>query len=185
MIVVSCPNCLSKFRVKPTGKPGFIKCATCSHVFVVAADAGAEASKARGEKTTEFIPELSFLETPPPGRKDASDFTAPGTAVPPAAVADEGKKGKQAFLVIAATEEVIPIAKFQTTFGRRNADVTLDDPDVSRQHAVVERYDEKFLLKDLESTNGTYLNGTRITIDFLEDGDVIRMGKSVVRFQTK
>lgn len=186
MVVVSCPNCLSKFKVKPAGKPGFIKCATCAHVFVVAADVEADKEKVRDEKTSEFIPELSFLETPPPGRKDAADFTVPGTAAAATgALPEEGKKGRQAILVVAATEEVIPIAKFQTTFGRRNADVTMDDPDVSRQHAVIERYDEKFLLKDLESTNGTYLNGQRVTIDFLEDGDVIRMGKTVIRFQTR
>lgn len=187
--VVSCPNCLSKFRVREDvgGSARFIKCAACAHVFVVTPDMLREGRSASDEKTSEFLPELSFIESgsdeKPP---EKGEFTALATADTPPPPAEESKKrGRQAVLVIASREEAMPLAKFQTTFGRRNADVTLDDPDVSRQHAVIERYDEKYLLKDLESTNGTYLNGQRIAVDFLNDGDVIRMGKTVIRFQLR
>ncbi len=189
MTIVSCPNCLSRFKVKTEGEraANFIKCAACAHIFVVTAEMLSVGTSGPKEQTSEFLPELSFIEPPSESAKapqEPQEFTALGTSAAPA-VDEARKKGKQAVLVVAAKDEVLPVTKFQTTFGRRNADVTLDDPDVSRQHAVIERYDEKFLLKDLESTNGTYLNGQRVTIDFLKDGDVIRMGKTVVRFQIR
>lgn len=186
MLIVNCPNCLSKFKVQaaPSGDARFIKCAACAHVFVVTPEMAHELGRAPDERTAEFLPELSYLETPP-GADETEPFTAMGTTPGIEIVDETRKKGRQAVIVVATREEIIPLGKFQTTFGRRNADVTLDDPDVSRQHAVIERYDEKFLIKDLESTNGTYLNGQRITIDFLEDGDVIRMGKTVMRFQLR
>lgn len=184
MVVISCPNCLTKFKVRPDPESSarFIKCAACAHVFVVSPDTMKASGKGPDEKTSEFLPELSFIESPAGGEAEAENFTALQTAPVSGGDADGKRRGKQGLLVHASGEQ-LEIDKFQTTFGRRNADITLDDPDVSRQHAVIERYDEKFLLKDLESTNGTYLNGQRITIDFLKDGDVIRMGKTVLRFQ--
>jgi predicted Zn finger-like uncharacterized protein len=184
MIVVTCPHCLSQFRVKPEPGRGtsFVKCASCAHVFVVTPDEMSKPSEGSHVKTAEFLPELTFVEPPPTA---AEPFTAVQTS-PVAEIPDAAKKkGRQAVLVTGPHDEVVPLSRFQTTFGRRNADVLVDDPDVSRQHAVVERYDEKYLLKDLESTNGTYVNGQRVTVTFLEEGDVIRMGKSVYRFHVR
>ena len=184
-IVVSCPNCLSKFRVTPTedAGPGFIKCSSCAHVFVVNPELMKSADGQEAGKTSEFLPELSFIDPPDGASLEDDGFTAPQT-VPLSGDQDLRNRGRKATLVIGAGQ-ALEIEKFKTTFGRRNADVVLDDPDVSRQHAVIERYDEKYLLKDLESTNGTFLNGQRVTVDFLKDGDVIRLGKTVVRFQLR
>jgi hypothetical protein len=53
---------------------------------------------------------------------------------------------------------------------------------VSRRHAVIRRGEETLMLVDLGSTNGTHLNGQRLTPDqprVLRDGDEIRMGRLV------
>ncbi|MFB6263850.1 MAG: sigma 54-interacting transcriptional regulator [Bradymonadaceae bacterium] len=71
----------------------------------------------------------------------------------------------------------------QTTIGSSpENDVVLDDPSVSRFHAVVEVGDEGYLLRDRESKNGTFLEGHRIREVYLGDGSAIRLGRTVLEF---
>jgi adenylate cyclase len=65
-------------------------------------------------------------------------------------------------------------------------DVILDDPRVSRYHAVVRRSPESTTLRDLDSGNGTFVNSQRISanVDFkLAEGDQIKLGSCVLTFQ--
>jgi len=67
--------------------------------------------------------------------------------------------------------------------GRLNADVVLKDSDISRRHSLIEAYTrDKIFIKDLASTNGTFVNGQKVTYDKLKHGDKIRVGKSVLKF---
>jgi len=63
-----------------------------------------------------------------------------------------------------------------------SADLTLGDPFVSRVHARVDVEDIGFILRDLGSTNGTRIMGTRIREALLDDGAVIELGSTRVRF---
>ena len=64
------------------------------------------------------------------------------------------------------------------TVGRHSAaDILLDDVTVSRQHVEVERSGDRYRVKDTGSLNGTYLNGDRIESDWLDDGDVLQVGR--------
>lgn len=63
------------------------------------------------------------------------------------------------------------------------ADIVVDDPHLSRRHAVVRLAGDTVTLNDLGSTNGTWLNDRRITdVEPLTDGDVIRIGRTELRF---
>jgi ABC-type multidrug transport system ATPase subunit/pSer/pThr/pTyr-binding forkhead associated (FHA) protein/ABC-type multidrug transport system permease subunit len=64
----------------------------------------------------------------------------------------------------------------QTTIGRAASDVTLDNPQVSRQHALIERTAQGHVLRDLDSANGTFVNGGRVTQHALTPGDIIQIG---------
>jgi len=65
--------------------------------------------------------------------------------------------------------------------GRLQADIHIEDPSLSRRHALIEIYDaETVLLKDLSSTNGTYQNGRLIDHCKLADGDELRLGSTVI-----
>jgi pSer/pThr/pTyr-binding forkhead associated (FHA) protein len=67
-----------------------------------------------------------------------------------------------------------------TTIGRAGCDVDLNDPDVSRRHAVVRRVDTGLAVEDLDSTNGTFVNDRRISgIVEIAAGDRIRFGNTV------
>lgn len=61
--------------------------------------------------------------------------------------------------------------------------IQLDDLQVSRRHAVVERDDKGTMLRDLGSGNGTYIGDRRVLEYRLSDGDVIRIGSQELRFE--
>ena len=72
------------------------------------------------------------------------------------------------------------------TIGREAAnDVALaDDPRASRRHAEMRLgSDGSWVLKDLGSHNGTFLNGERISQALLSDGDIVALGNHVFRFR--
>jgi pSer/pThr/pTyr-binding forkhead associated (FHA) protein len=54
--------------------------------------------------------------------------------------------------------------------------IVIDHPTISAQHAVLLRVGDSFWLKDLNSTNGTQINGVFVTDAKLKDGDTIRFG---------
>jgi sigma-B regulation protein RsbU (phosphoserine phosphatase) len=63
-------------------------------------------------------------------------------------------------------------------------DVSLADPNCSSRHAVIERAEDGFVLRDLGSKNGTQLNGGRITCAVaLARGDEIKIGSTIVFFE--
>lgn len=64
----------------------------------------------------------------------------------------------------------------QITIGREGCEITLDNPQVSRHHAVIDRVDGRHMLRDVGSTNGTFVNGARITQHTLVRGDIIQIG---------
>ncbi len=76
----------------------------------------------------------------------------------------------------------------QTTHIGRNppnpGDIELADPVVSKTHAEItwSPVRERFLVGDLRSSNGTYLNGERVERELLEPGDIVRFGDTVVMF---
>lgn len=64
------------------------------------------------------------------------------------------------------------------TIGRHsNNDIHIDSLSVSSKHARIVKYHEKYLIEDLDSTNGTYLNKKKISKEKLADGDLITIGK--------
>jgi pSer/pThr/pTyr-binding forkhead associated (FHA) protein len=70
----------------------------------------------------------------------------------------------------------------ETTLGRDLAnDIAISDPEVSRRHARFFMQNDNIFVEDLGSTNGTFLNGERISSpQQLRKGDVITFGESVV-----
>ena len=67
--------------------------------------------------------------------------------------------------------------------GADNTVVLADDNQVSRRHAEVRAEDGEYVLYDLQSSNGTYVNEERITRHPLSDGDRVRVGQTILLFQ--
>lgn len=60
----------------------------------------------------------------------------------------------------------------------------LGDPTVSRSHAEISRTSEGYLLQDLGSTNGTFLNGVRVDRAYLREGAILTMGETELEFDS-
>jgi FHA domain len=79
--------------------------------------------------------------------------------------------------------EVVGIESDVLTVGRSpHSDLFLDDVTVSRHHARILRDETGFLVEDLNSLNGTYVNRKRIERHQLFDGDEVQIGKFKVAF---
>ena len=77
------------------------------------------------------------------------------------------------------------IEKICTSIGRVEGenDIVLDDRYVTKSHARIIYGEGGFFIYDLDSTNGTYVNGRKTIAGELRDGDRIEMGKSVLTFR--
>lgn len=70
-----------------------------------------------------------------------------------------------------------------TSLGRSEANtIMMDEKKASRNHTVIRRLEERYILVDLGSKNGTYVNGARYQARSLRDEDVIRVGKTIFKF---
>ena len=73
----------------------------------------------------------------------------------------------------------VPVSDQPVVIGRLpKCEVVLNDPNVSRRHAEVVRQGDEIVLRDLGSTNGVKVNGTRVQSTILYNGDEISIGTS-------
>ena len=126
-----------------------------------------------------------------PQQNDQSTTTEPGTETletnPSTLPAPYLQLDVEAYLLILGAspgQERRPLARAKTSFGRQGADVVLEDPAVSSNHFQIEAFGKEFFLRDLESRNGTFLNGTKIRYSQLLPGDQITAGKTSLIFRT-
>lgn len=80
--------------------------------------------------------------------------------------------------------EKVPITKDRFVIGRgkQSSDLTLKDPNVSRQHAMIEYQNGVYFMVDMGSTNGVEYNGQRIARKQIAEGDVFRICDHDLRF---
>src|SRR3954465_8957266 len=77
----------------------------------------------------------------------------------------------------------IPLTKERTTIGRKpHNDIQIDNLAVSGEHAVIVTILNDSFLEDLGSTNGTVVNGNPVKKHFLQNNDVIELGKYKLKF---
>jgi predicted component of type VI protein secretion system len=69
----------------------------------------------------------------------------------------------------------------EVAIGRQDADLVVEDPEVSRRHAVLRRSGGSVVVEDLDSTNGTFVNGERIRGPIkVGPGDQVRVGRTTL-----
>lgn len=77
---------------------------------------------------------------------------------------------------------LIQIPQKRFIIGReRQADLWIDDPSISRQHAALERTEQGVQLVDQGSTNGSYVNDVRVTSTLITAGDQLRFGNHIFK----
>ncbi len=77
----------------------------------------------------------------------------------------------------------VPIAKDKTTLGRRPYnDIVIDNLAVSGEHSVLQMVGADVFIEDLNSTNGTYINGKSVKRQLLVHNDTIEIGKYKIKY---
>ena len=77
----------------------------------------------------------------------------------------------------------VSLTKNRTTLGRRpNNDVVLEDLAVSGRHACLIQQGQQVTIEDLDSTNGTYVNGRSVKKQLLQENDAIEIGHFKINF---
>ena len=80
----------------------------------------------------------------------------------------------------------IPLSKERTTIGRKpHNDIQIDNLAVSGEHAVIVTILADSFLEDLGSTNGTFVNGKTVKKHFLQNNDVIELGKYKLKYMAE
>lgn len=157
----------------PVADPGVPGVAGPGAAGAAAAGAGAVAGRAAGRAAS-----------PPPARDDV-----PATArhpQPPRPPARRTNAAERPWLDVDG--ERYPLMGAITILGRDDAaDIILDDPGISRRHSELRVTTDGphtvTTIRDLGSTNGTYVNGERITSEHLTDGDRVTVGRTSITFR--
>ncbi|MEP6968973.1 MAG: FHA domain-containing protein [Betaproteobacteria bacterium] len=77
----------------------------------------------------------------------------------------------------------VQLTKDRTTLGRRPYnDVVIDNLAISGEHAVFQMVGAEVFIEDLNSTNGTYVNGKAAKKQQLQNGDTVEVGKYKIKF---
>ncbi|MDH3755229.1 MAG: FHA domain-containing protein [Acidimicrobiia bacterium] len=78
----------------------------------------------------------------------------------------------------------MPLGNAVLTIGRLpDCNIVLADPNVSRHHAEIRPTATGYQVVDLDSTNGTKVNGARVSDHLLDDRDEITFGNTLIRFE--
>src|SRR5215472_7350170 len=129
---------------------------------------------------------------PPPPRSVPPPIPRAPTPLPPNAMAGmpPGMNGYPSPMAHGAALSVIyqgekfPVTKDRFVIGRgkQSSDLTLKDPNVSRQHAMIEFQNGVYFMVDMGSTNGVEYNGQRIARKQIAEGDVFKICDHDLRF---
>jgi hypothetical protein len=123
-------------------------------------------------------------EAPPPEESSGRTmiYSTAGRVAEP--LEERARARQQTALLLMGGKRLV-VGPQGVTMGRsRHCDVTVDDPNVSRNHAEVRPRGGSWVLNDMGSTNGSRLNGQRVEgSEVLKPGDEIELGTTVLRFE--
>ena len=129
------------------------------------------------------VPAPPSRAMPPPSRSMPPPLPPSEPYMAPAAPY-QGARGRAATsLSLTYQNRAFDVTKERFILGRSKsqADLVLDDANVSRQHAAIERVGDAWYLADLGSTNGCFIEGQRVSRRQIADGDVIEITTHQIR----
>jgi Domain of unknown function (DUF4388)/FHA domain len=123
-------------------------------------------------------PKVEYSPAEPTRREEADDTKEIVNPKAQSYLADVGKVTMSRLVLVKdGVETSFPLVRDTYTLGRhRNNDIVISDPKASSFHARIDRSPEGFVIVDLKSRNGCWLNGTRVDSARLKTGDEVRVG---------
>ena len=183
-MIIVCTSCQARYKFdesklgdRPKAKT---RCAKCGSSIEIENPAVAAMTLPPGPLTP--APAPAPVSEPP--RRPVGDGTMTGRDLHRQGMLELPRDKRFSLAVIqgGATGQIFQIGKTRTTIGRTGADINIDDPEASRQHAVVEILGETAILRDLGSTNGTFIDLERIDQQILTNQMEFRIGSHVLMF---
>jgi predicted Zn finger-like uncharacterized protein len=197
-MIIVCPSCESRYKFdesklgeRPKAKTKCAKCGSAIEIenpalsnltlppgtFPPKAPAPAPVSPARPGADADTDTKRRRDELPGGGTITGKDLHKSGIVELP-----KDKRFSLAVIQGAATGQIFQITKTRTLLGRSGADINLDDPEASRQHAAVDVLGDHAIVRDLGSTNGTFVELERIEQKVLNNHSEFRIGSHVLMF---
>ncbi len=166
-MIIECPNCKSKYNVpeeKIQGKKK-LKCSTCHNIFSLK---GVDEDSASKKDTAKII------------KQSIGDslWTDENLKLP-----DETKISI-AVIKGARAGYIYHLEKPYVLIGRGKVDLIIPDKEVSRKHIAVEVRNDKIFLRDLGSTNGTFINNDKVSITEIKDQTEFKIGQTTLMLIT-
>ncbi|MEO8431387.1 MAG: FHA domain-containing protein [Acidobacteriota bacterium] len=189
-MIIECDRCFARYRydeARFAGKASKkVRCTKCLAIFEIfssggAIDPPAAGAPASGEDTVLRL-DFEGSEKDSEARAPEKSGSLPPGRRTPAADLKMPEGSKVSLAVIAGPEagRIFPVDKPRVIIGRQDADVSVEDPEVSRQHAAIEIAGDRVLLLDLGSTNGTFVGDERVTEIALENQSEFSVGGSTL-----
>lgn len=196
-MIIECNRCSARYRYDESrfeGKPSKkVRCAKCSAVFEVfntpqPAEVARPMQALRPDDTMTSRPAPpASPNAPEDEEKPASEMTRKRslTTAERRQVMAELRLPEDAKLSLAVISgpqagKIFQIEKPKMVIGRSDADITVEDPEISRQHAVIEVSGDRVMLLDLGSTNGVFVGDEQITEAALENQSEFSVGGSTL-----
>jgi predicted Zn finger-like uncharacterized protein len=185
-MIIVCSSCQARYKFdesklgdRPKAKT---RCAKCGASIEIENPAVAAMTLPPGTFSPAASP--APAPAPQPPRRPGGDGTMTGRDLHRQGMLELPRDKRFSLAVIqgGATGQIFQIGKTRTTIGRTGADINIDDPEASRQHAVVEILGETAILRDLGSTNGTFIDIDRIDQQILTNQMEFRIGSHVLMF---
>ncbi len=144
-----------------------------------AAPAAAAAGYAAGQAAAAAAPQPQAMPQQAAPQQAANTVMFAGAGVPGQQPA-QPRQASRARLIDTAANRAIDLASARVTLGRESRnDITIPDINVSRSHAEISLSPQgAWVITDLGSTNGTYVNGRAVASQPLNEGDHIAMGST-------
>jgi predicted Zn finger-like uncharacterized protein len=195
-MIIVCPSCQARYKfdetklgTRPRAKT---KCAKCGGAIEIENPLFGAMTLPPSAEPGPGPAAPPAPEPPPPEESTRKTKTTPRPG-PAAATSHDlldnaalemspGKRYSLAVLQGPATGQIFHLSKPRTIIGRGGADVNIEDAEASRQHAALELLGDHAILRDLESTNGTYVESRRISHEVLTNQGEFRIGSHVLMF---
>lgn len=180
-MIVACPNCGARYQYEEarfgSSESKRLKCSRCTTVFEVLRPANvspdfAASTLAGGRRNEDTTKDLAVRR---PGNEQKS--------LPELAPLPASRRYSLAVILGANAGQIFPVVQPRVVLGRGvNCDIQLQDSEVSRRHAMLEIKGEAASVTDLDSTNGTFVDGVRIHEKAIEPHQEFSLGTTTLMF---
>ncbi|MCK4942114.1 MAG: zinc-ribbon domain-containing protein [Candidatus Aminicenantes bacterium] len=166
-MIIQCPNCNAKYNVPDNKIQGKSKM-KCSRCYTIFSPDQVKEDSASKKDTAKIM------------QKNVGDslWTNENLMLP------EDKKISLAIIKGARAGFIYHIEKPYILIGRGKVDLIIPDKEISRKHLAIEVRDDKIFLRDLGSTNGTFINDKKVSITEIKDQSEFKVGQTTLMLIT-